>query len=682
MTENYILKNCTNSIWYLILLGAIFLTTGCLTVEEEKLTEIKVDTSDPAFQQIYTLQDKQDVDSLYTFFNHKDPSYRYSAALAFGSIKGEKAKAAIDSLSKLLQDEISGVRVGAAYALGQTEDSDAAAHLLKAFQSQDSLSENVEMNSMILEAIGKTGDVDLLRSMSTAKHYLRSDTLLLEGLAKGIYRFALRNIVAKEGTARMVDFLAKPGYPNSVRLVAANYLSRARNIAIDSFATTLISVYNLERDPDIKMALAIGIGKTKEPIAIRSLIDAMEIESDYRVKCNIIRALGNFDYGLSQASIYKALKDPNPHVSSAAAQFFHQHGIRQDADVYWRNGRDTSIDINTRIRLYKAANKWMPFYKEITHKRVNSDLKNRFQTVLDPEERSLVLDALSEYGWNHKYIFEEGYAIDNNLIKTAAASALSKISNRPDFDAFFGGARRNGRRALASYFTQIINDGNVGPLSEAAQALANASSDYKTYIEDHSFLTAAQLKLELPRDVEAYNFLQAAIDYFNGKDKTIPTELEYNHPIDWRLVNSVSNDSEAVISTNKGEITIRLMPEAAPGSVANFVQLATNGFYNNKTFHRVVSNFVVQAGCPRGDGYGSLDYSIRSELPPISYNKGGFVGMASAGNHTECTQWFITHSPTLHLDGRYTIFATVVEGMNVVHQILPGDIIQKITIDN
>jgi len=87
---------------------------------------------------------------------------------------------------------------------------------------------------------------------------------------------------------------------------------------------------------------------------------------------------------------------------------------------------------------------------------------------------------------------------------------------------------------------------------------------------------------------------------------------------------------------------------------------------------------VIQTGCPRGDGYGSLDYSIRSELTQIYYDSEGFIGMASAGNDTEGTQWFITHSATPHLDGNYTIFGKVIEGMDVVHKIQQGDKINEI----
>jgi cyclophilin family peptidyl-prolyl cis-trans isomerase len=90
----------------------------------------------------------------------------------------------------------------------------------------------------------------------------------------------------------------------------------------------------------------------------------------------------------------------------------------------------------------------------------------------------------------------------------------------------------------------------------------------------------------------------------------------------------------------------------------------------------------VQGGCTRGDGYGSLNYTIRSELPMgMRYDHEGLVGMASAGNHTECSQWFITHCPTPHLDGNYTIFAKVTAGMDVMHTLEQGDVIQSVTIN-
>ncbi|AKQ47725.1 peptidylprolyl isomerase [Rufibacter radiotolerans] len=139
----------------------------------------------------------------------------------------------------------------------------------------------------------------------------------------------------------------------------------------------------------------------------------------------------------------------------------------------------------------------------------------------------------------------------------------------------------------------------------------------------------------------------------------------------------MAKNQKARLKTSKGDIIFELLVEDAPGSVANFVELLEKGFYNGKNFHRVVPNFVAQGGCPRGDGWGSTDYAIRSEFADLNYLE-GYVGMASAGKDTESCQWFITHSPTPHLDGKYTIFAKVVKGMDVVHQLNIGDRIEKV----
>ena len=137
---------------------------------------------------------------------------------------------------------------------------------------------------------------------------------------------------------------------------------------------------------------------------------------------------------------------------------------------------------------------------------------------------------------------------------------------------------------------------------------------------------------------------------------------------------------QVAIKTNKGVIRVEMYTQCVPGSVSNFLNLVKDNFYDGKSVHRVVPNFVIQGGCPRGDGYGGLDYTIRSEVPQLYYEDEGYLGMASAGLHTEGTQWFITHSPAMHLSGKYTIFGKVTDGMNIVHNIEVGDIIEDVII--
>jgi cyclophilin family peptidyl-prolyl cis-trans isomerase len=197
-------------------------------------------------------------------------------------------------------------------------------------------------------------------------------------------------------------------------------------------------------------------------------------------------------------------------------------------------------------------------------------------------------------------------------------------------------------------------------------------------MKDYTFLYDAKKQLSLPKDNEALQTLEAAIAFFEGKKNSPPVQNEFNHPIDWKLVKSIPKNQKVKVRTTKGDIILKLLVEEAPGSVANFVALLNQKYFDQKFFHRVVPNFVVQAGCNRGDGWGSEDYSIRSEFSLTRY-KTGSVGMASAGKDTEGTQWFITHSPTPHLDGRYTIFADVESGMEIVHLIEVGDQILEVS---
>jgi cyclophilin family peptidyl-prolyl cis-trans isomerase/HEAT repeat protein len=137
----------------------------------------------------------------------------------------------------------------------------------------------------------------------------------------------------------------------------------------------------------------------------------------------------------------------------------------------------------------------------------------------------------------------------------------------------------------------------------------------------------------------------------------------------------------ATIETPRGSITIELLYDEAPMTVNNFIALAQKGFYDRRIFHRVVPAFVAQDGCPRGDGWGGPGYAIRCEYTRRSYATGA-VGMALSGKDTGGSQFFITLSPQPHLDARYTVFGRVVSGMDAAQQIVRGDSITTITIQD
>jgi len=138
---------------------------------------------------------------------------------------------------------------------------------------------------------------------------------------------------------------------------------------------------------------------------------------------------------------------------------------------------------------------------------------------------------------------------------------------------------------------------------------------------------------------------------------------------------------EATIDTDKGTITLELYPEHAPQTVNNFVFLAEEGFYDGVAFHRVIDNFMVQGGDPTGTGRGGPGYTFEDELDgnPLTHER-GVLSMANAGPNTNGSQFFITHAPQPHLDGRHTVFGKVTDGMDVVDSITQGDTMQSVTV--
>ena len=137
----------------------------------------------------------------------------------------------------------------------------------------------------------------------------------------------------------------------------------------------------------------------------------------------------------------------------------------------------------------------------------------------------------------------------------------------------------------------------------------------------------------------------------------------------------------ATIQTNKGNIVLELYPGDAPKTVNNFVFLARQGFYDGLKFHRVISNFMIQGGDPTGTGTGGPGYRFEDEVEnnPLKHET-GVISMANAGANTNGSQFFITHSPQPHLNGKHTVFGKVIEGQDVVNAIRQGDLMQKVTI--
>ncbi len=138
---------------------------------------------------------------------------------------------------------------------------------------------------------------------------------------------------------------------------------------------------------------------------------------------------------------------------------------------------------------------------------------------------------------------------------------------------------------------------------------------------------------------------------------------------------------EAHMKTSKGLIVLELFPDKAPVTVANFVNLATRGFYDGLTFHRVIAKFMIQGGDPAGTGRGGPGYRFEDEFDPsLRFDRSGLLAMANAGPGTNGSQFFITHVATPRLNDRHTIFGRVLQGQDVVNAVQRGDTIEKLEI--
>jgi cyclophilin family peptidyl-prolyl cis-trans isomerase/HEAT repeat protein len=648
---------------------------------KETYVNIQIDFKSKEVQKLYDLQERQNIDSLRLYLRSDNPTFRYIAATAMGALKDS---ASIDSIAPLLKDTLLDIRIAAAHALGQIGKYEAEKHLIKAYESKDEFGEYAPFNAAALEAIGKCGNKQSLNNLINIKTFELEDSILLRGQAFGIYRFGLRDTFSDASIAKMVSFVGNTTFPTNVRTIAAHYLARLKSRYDSTVTNPICTILLTEKNPDITMALGRALGRAYNPaFVLPTLENVYKTSTDYRVKVNIINGLGEFEYAKIQPLLMLAVRDRNIHVSNTAAQFLVNKGNEVDAGYYKMMVNNDEIPSSTRHIMMGAALKWLIYYPKIRDT-LSKEIQYTYNKTPNPFEKAQILRGLAEYGWNYDFIRDEAFKKDNpKYLKTVAAECIVKIITSPDFFNTFKLNASKAKKDLKAALFGMIRTGDAGMIAVAAEALRDPAADLnkKMMRDSVSALYQVMQRLKIPEESESYEVLRQTIGYIVDAKDIGKKKLTAPRSIDFSILGSLNETSLVTIKTTKGDIKLKLLTQNAPISVANFILLARSNFFNKKTFHRVVPNFVVQTGCPRGDGYGSLDYTISSELTPQHYDTEGYVGMASAGNHTECSQWFITHSATFHLDVNYSIFAKVISGMEVVHKIEVGDIVETVTVN-
>lgn len=601
---------------------------------------------------IADFQDHRQKDSLLQFLRSGNPVYREAAAIAFASVQDTGAAPQLGNL--LLEDERPEVRKAAAFALGQTGGIAAVNALIPAIHDVDTM-----VVREALEALGKTigkNDLDVLRN------YASTDSAGLEGLSWAFYRLALRNLADSTVVKKAAEFL-NPLHRTGIRLAAAHFFGRTK-LPLRSVEKTLISSSIHDPAPEVRMAVVGGLKRIDVVSASDVLMKILRSDKDDRVRNSAVRACINFSIRDSEKVLYGALSDSSLGVQISASELILKAGRENPVK---RLEQEARVNRNMRVR----ANLYGALLSLSADDKALKEVMSLYGQSGDYAKSWLLTALGSAQGVNESDAFDFlSLSLAQSkvpILRTNAALAMVAMNYHPEF------FKKNKARFVAAY-RQGIAGVDLAVTGILAGAIGDSTLGYKVLIKDLTFLYDAKKKYKMPRDIESVQPLIEAIAYLEGKPKPGPLKNNFNHPIDWKLVKGTPDNQRILLKTTRGEVILRLFVNEAPGSVANFVGLVNEKYFDGKFFHRVVPNFVIQTGCNRGDGFGSEDYSLRSEFSMRRYKEGS-VGMASAGKDTEGTQWFITHSPTPHLDGKYTIFAEVEKGQENADLIEVGDTI-------
>lgn len=677
----------------LILLVILFTTVSYSQQSQEKeRKKIQRDKLEliTRFQDLRTIHDGK----LISFLSDTDVIVRRKATYAFGNIQDTSV---LHLLIRNLSDPDDTVQAAAAFAIGQTGT--ILSQKGKVILETELIWKNLgytKVDERLIEEIGKFGTEEALNQLM-----IRYGTLYprvhVNGLIMSVARFAVRGIYNKEAIQYLLTFM-KPQSPVNWRAMYALMRISTNPKSHPEIMYEINSLSQLYKDgnPLTRMHLATLLGRLKnEQYCLEPLQRIADYDRDWRVRVNAIKALANFDIKNKDKIVNtfkRAFYDDNMHIALTAISVFGNTSL---------SNQDSSVAVREAFGWLKRitenpdrAYKWQyQAEASITHAKLIGEEAIGIlliQQDMLPQLRAKIVEALAQTG-SVKVIPElfQYLESDNPGIAIAALEGLQTlVSKNKDNDQFVANYFRSLIKilkkddvAILSTAASILGDSiflkssSVDPLIHTLKGLRTPDDTeamqeiIKTLgkLKDDKAIDVLKRQLQQPDKTLALAAVSALMS-ITGKDfsKSIANNLQPVY-VDFAFtyLRALSEKPTVTIETIRGDIKIELFPEKAPFTVMSFLKLAEKGFYRGTVFHRIVPNFVVQGGDPRGDGWGGPGYSLRSEFSDLTYDQ-GYVGMASSGKDTEGSQFFIVQSPQPHLDGRYTIFGKVISGLDKV----------------
>jgi cyclophilin family peptidyl-prolyl cis-trans isomerase/HEAT repeat protein len=415
--------------------------------------------------------------------------------------------------------------------------------------------------------------------------------------------------------------------------------------------------------------------------AIGRLAQSTKDDAAYRL---LSRFAAVDKYISSEIEVALARLDPDRYISEAAPNTFRSSDHRAAA-AYGQGLAEIAAlkndDLNSR-----AGQRLVMFFNDLLTK-VPARQQNEMMMSLPSLSRSLA--ALKPD--NIRQILTGNLTSTDVQVRAAAAELLSNMPSTPETlaalnDAFMKSLvadrdKNDAQLAILEAIFKLDKAYSLRPINEALSARDHLVRRRAiTMLNDQeAWKDGPTALVEQARAVAARGDRDTVWRHAASSRTRMGQVL--NSEADYRRALSRKNGSvRAIITTAKGAFTIDLLPEDAPLTVDNFIKLARRGYFNGLAVHRVVPNFVMQDGDPRGDGSGGPGWTIRCEMNMVPYDRGA-VGMALSGKDTGGSQWFVTHSRQPHLDGGYTVFGKVNDAdMKVVDNIVRGDKIIRIRI--
>ncbi|NBB89033.1 MAG: hypothetical protein GVX96_04545 [Bacteroidetes bacterium] len=658
----------------------VLFIVGFVACEPEK-TEIsssqsfEIDFSDSSFISLWYAQFEGDTAMISTFLRSSDPLDQYAALMTISTPSIPKWTA---DLIKLLNSPYPEIRKRAIFALGQRKDQSVLQKLKNAFDNTDSLLQNMHYNATVIEAVGKIGGPREAIELIQTSTYTPRDSLLNLGRMRGLYQIALSGHRLPEVEQFMINVIGQPLHPRTVHYAAADYLARFSSPPFDSLQFSIIRAFERTEDAQLKRQLARLLPKCKASKANELLmLAAADKKADPTVRTIAARALMKKNQGLSSRFFKLLLEDENQLVSNIAATYYLKHGNQHDALQYVEWAKKPKLSASTKCILLSAALEHLPFYYQLSKNNVSRELLKYWSKNLSRSERKVLIRELTRHNTLFDDLIRFAMETDDPITST---DILFEIKNQFCSDTVCTFTARQVKQ-LNPHLRESLKK-ETGSQTLSAEIAKNiASSLPSNWPSDSSFVLETYNSLDLPRQIEAAKAIEELMDVleipYEKRDAKSKAEI---YP---RIWSQITDSTRMVVELPQGEIKIRFLPREAPLTVAQIIAEVQSGFYDEKLWHRVVPNFVVQTGCPAGHGFESGDELLPTEVSPNShYHAAGACGMASIGPNTESTQWFITFRATPHLDGKYTKWGQVTSGLNHLWKIRADDKINAIRIEN